>query len=329
VELAAVLRDAVLTGERSGKLWIAAARAVVLLYQIGREDLGGSMLELLLSTTYSGVDNEPEVRARLHSACAKRAQYEGDLGAFLEHRQAAADDLAQAGDLRNACVERANVGFALLELGSYAEAEQALRDSLAAAERLDLRTGRAAACQNLGFALAHLGALDEALRIERQAVAQFAAQGNRRMEGGSRIYLAEILERLGELEDAEREARTAAELLVVALPLRPYALAMQALMLLRLKRVQEAREVVQEAIDLVAALGNATEDEAQVFLVYAEVLEATWSHADARAVIASARSRLLARAARIQDSARRESFLQNVPAHARTLALAAAWKKPA
>jgi tetratricopeptide (TPR) repeat protein len=326
VELAAVLHDAVLAGERSGKLWIAAARSVVHLYQIGREDLGATMLDLLLSATYAGADLELEVRGRLRCACAKRAQHEGVLEAYLEHRQAAAADLEQAGDLRNACIERVNVGFALIELGSYAEAERALRDALAAAERLDLRTGRAAACQNLGFALAHLDALDEALRIERQAVAQFAAQGNRRMEGGSRIYLAEILERLGDLEDAEREARTAAELLFVAPPLRPYALAMQANMLLRLERVEEARDVAQLAVDLIAALGNVTEDEAQVFLVYAEILEATRDHAEARAVIASARSRLLARASRIRDAAWRKSFLQNVPAHARTLELATAWK---
>jgi tetratricopeptide (TPR) repeat protein len=325
LELAAVLRDAVLAGERSGPLWIAAARAVGHLYKIGRDDLGGSLLDLLQSVTYADAVHKPEIRGRLHAACAKRAQGEGDPAAFLELYRVAAAELEKAGDIRNACTERINAGYALLTLGAYREAEQTLRAALAAAERLNLRAGRAAAHHNLGLVLARLGSLDEALRIERQAIAQFAVQGNRRMEGGARIYLAAIHERLENFEDAEREAQAAIELLEAAPPLRPYALSMQAQVLLRTGRTSEALDVAQTAADLATPLGHNAEGEAHVFLVLAEALEATGAHGRALAVLVNSRERLLARAAKIGDVPLRESFLASVPEHARTLALVAAW----
>jgi hypothetical protein len=57
----------------------------------------------------------------------------------------------------------------------------------------------------------------------------------------------------------------------------------------------------------------------------AETLDASGEHASARAAMAAARARLFVRAARIADPARRASFLERVPEHARILELARAW----
>jgi eukaryotic-like serine/threonine-protein kinase len=325
VELAAVVRDAVLAGERSQQLWIAAARLGRYLYAAGRDDLGEGLLDLLESAHYPAADEDAAIRGELLAARARCAANAGNFEVSLNELGEAAAEFERAGDGRSACLTRVAVGSALVDLGSYAEAEAALRAELGVAERHNLRDGRAAAHHSLGIALAGAGALDEALRAERQAIAHFAAQGNRRMEGRSRVSLADIHERLGELDDAEREARAAVELLESSPQLRPYALATQASVLLRAGRVAEALTIACEASALIAPPAVVTEGEAQVTLVHAEALDATRSREVALAVIETGRARLLARAARIADAELRASFLAAIPAHARTLSLCEAW----
>ena len=104
--------------------------------------------------------------------------FTGDAGAYLESEQAAAAAFERAGDLRNTCVQRGNVGYACLEIGAYAEAERALRDALDQATRLGLANVAATVQHNLGRALMMRGALDEALRVESDAFEAFA--GGRR-----------------------------------------------------------------------------------------------------------------------------------------------------
>jgi hypothetical protein len=58
----------------------------------------------------------------------------------------------------------------------------------------------------------------------------------------------------------------------------------------------------------------------RLYLVRAEALQATGG--DASAAIAAARDRVLAGAARIEDSELRQSFLEGIRVNARTLALA-------
>ncbi len=67
------------------------------------------------------------------------------------------------------------------------------------------------------------------------------------------------------------------------------------------------------------------EGEAAARLAHAEALRARGRFADASASIEEARTRILERAGRISDPAWRKSFLEAIPDHARTLALAASW----
>ena len=69
--------------------------------------------------------------------------------------------------------------------------------------------------------------------------------------------------------------------------------------------------------------GGVEEGAAQIRLAFVESLEATGQAERARAALVAARAWLLERAGRISDERFRQSFLENVPEHARTLALAA------
>ncbi|HMJ16451.1 MAG TPA: protein kinase [Polyangiaceae bacterium] len=103
------------------------------------------------------------------------------------------------------------------------------------------------------------------------------------------------------------------------------ALCVQARTLLALKRFDEAGARAEEALRLLPSLQTPDEFEGVVHLVLAEALQAKGDLSGAETAIASARERLLARAALIDDLSFRESFLRNVPENARTLELAAAW----
>ncbi len=178
-------------------------------------------------------------------------------------------------------------------------------------------TGR----HNLGFALGRLGRLDEARRVEAEAVEAFRARGDRRMEGASRTYLARILLLACDLDGAESEARAALTLLESLPPLRPAALATLAEVLRTRGQPDQALATAREA----AAGVDIEEGETLVRLALARALDESGDRAAARAAIATARDRLLGRAAKIRDPAAREKMLRNDPERVETLALAAAW----
>jgi tetratricopeptide (TPR) repeat protein len=248
----------------------------------------------------------------------------GDAGAGLESMAEAMTAFMQAGDRRNACVARTNLGFLYSELGLFGEAEEALQAALSLAERLELRDTIASVMQNLGLVLARRGQLEPARSMQEAAILRFEGLGSPRLEGVGRIYLAQILVLAGDLEAGEREARTAAELLKSAPPLRAYALASHGLALLRLGRTEEALGAACDALSLLESVG-AEEGESLVRLIYAEALGASGRQAEAAEAIAEARRKLLERAAKISDAAWRERFLRRVPDNVRTLELAQRW----
>ena len=77
------------------------------------------------------------------------------------------------------------------------------------------------------------------------------------------------------------------------------------------------------AAALLEDLGGTHEGEAFIRLEHAQVIAAAGG--DGRDAIVAARARLLDRASRIADPAVRSTFLSNVPEHALTIELAAAW----
>ena len=306
-------------GAASAQLICLAECAAALLY-CGRYAEADAVISRLRRVAPDPSALEAPVAAALYHLAAVRASYAGDQGAGLESLEAELGALESAGDRRNACAARSNLGLVFAQLGDFESAEETLRAALSAAERMGLSELAASAMHNLGRALAHLGKLDDARRYEERGIEASRRLGDPRGEGSAHTYLAEIALRAGDLEEAERAARVAADLLRAAPPLRASALAMGARILLRAHRVPEALDLAREAYALLETLGAIEEDEALVRLVYAEALGAAGDRREAALIAAAARERLLQRAAKIVDTAWRERFLA-APDHAKTLAL--------
>jgi tetratricopeptide (TPR) repeat protein len=266
----------------------------------------------------------PQVAATIEFLRAIRAAYTGDLAACLEGFEASLAAFERAGDRRNACGLRSNLGFAFAELGDFVGAEEALRAAHATADRMGLTDVAMSALHTLGHVLAHGNQLIEARRIEQRAVEGFRALGDPRMEGVSRMYLAKIAFLSSDLDEAEREARAAAAALEVAPPLRAVALAMLARVLIGRASHAEAIAVAADAHAILESLGGIEEGESLVRLVYAEAFAANGDTAAFARAIEAARARVMARAAKIGDDAWRDRFLEGVPDNARTLTLARA-----
>jgi serine/threonine protein kinase/tetratricopeptide (TPR) repeat protein len=304
---------------------IAMTRPAFYLLFAGRHDLHEALLDG--AAGYSLGTGDPGVVAQVAAARSARALLEGDVGGYLRFVEASRASSIEAGDLRGAVTRALNVGYAQMQVGAYAEAERALSEGLVEAERMGLKSARPYARHNLGLALARLGRLDEARAAEEEAVAAFRASGDRRLEAASRSYLATILLLGGSLDRAAEEAGAVAGDPRAAPALRACALATLADVRLRERRAPEALEAAREAHAILASLGGLEEGEALIRLVWAEALEAE-DAAAARAAIAEARERLLARAAKIADPALRQSFLERVPENALTLLLAERWIAP-
>jgi tetratricopeptide (TPR) repeat protein len=262
---------------------------------------------------------EPALLGRIYRLRAYRALCEGDPAMYLTLMEEAARSFELAGDLRSACLQRSNVGFANLEVGNFSRAKEALSSALATAERLGVNHTIAAIKHNLGMALARTGDIEAGLAVEREAAVAFAALGDLRLEGIARIYLATILEISGDFLKAEGQAASAAVLLAASKPLRAYALSALARARLARGAGELAIGPATEAMGILDAVGSIEEGESLVRLAYAEALAATGDREGAHRALEAARARLLERASRISDPEQRRSFLQNVPENARTL----------
>jgi eukaryotic-like serine/threonine-protein kinase len=271
------------------------------------------------------IDDDPAVIGQVQVARSKMSQIAGDVSGYLELMEAARASFERAGNLREACVQALNVGYAYMQLGAYNEAERVLREALLEAERLSLSSARSSGKHNLGLALARQGKLEEGRAVEEEAVGLARTHANRRLEFASRIYLAFILTLAGDPYRAAEEARAVADEPTVMRSMQAYALAALAEAYGAEGRTQEALSAAQEAIALLVSLGGIEEGETLIRLTYAEALDAALARDASRLALKEARDRLLTRAAKIADPALRQSFLERVPENARTLARAREW----
>jgi eukaryotic-like serine/threonine-protein kinase len=268
----------------------------------------------------------PQARGLVHQVRALRASAAGDLGRCLSGFESALQAFEQAGDLRNALAVRTNLGYVYCELGDFQRAEAALRQALGAADRLGLHDVTAAVLHNLGRVLGLRGELVEAEALERRAIDDFKKQGDPRLEGAARTYLAEILIAGGNYAAAEDEAAVAIAMLAVAPSLQVAALGVASRARLGRADADGALAAGQAAHDALTRLGEIEEGESMVRLAHAEALEQTGARDGARAALAVAHQRLLARAERIEEPAWRQRFLHSVPVNARILTLVEEWR---
>ena len=269
--------------------------------------------------------DDPEARASIHQWLGMRAHFEGHPSRFRREIALSIASFDEAGDLRRACLQRVNAAFASLELGAYADAADVARRASSDARRLGLLSVAGAAASTLGAALSRLGDLPAARAALEEARPALLTQGNARAEGSLLCYLAATHQRAGDLPAAETEARRALLVLADTPLLLPWARALLGSILLAAARPAEALEQARQGHDDLEAQGQLEEGEAVVRLAYAEALAAVGEHSNAGVALTAARTRLLFRAARIDDPEARRSFLENVEENARTLALAGRW----
>ncbi|HVK63249.1 MAG TPA: protein kinase [Polyangium sp.] len=295
-----------------------------LLLQAGRTERAARVSERALALASGVRDLEPYAVGRIGQLRAFRALHEGDLSGARRGYVRSMALFESAGHVRQACVERINLGHVCAELGDLDRAEEVLSTCLSAAQRMRLGTVEAACHLNLARVLSERGRLAEASIAAARAEEQGRAHGGHRIAGAAEVHRAGIAYRRGDFVEAEALSRKAEATLSNVPPLRAGAMASRARALVALGRVEEALVEARRANAIVES-GKREAFEKLVRLVHAEVLWAAGAKGEARAAIEKARAEILRSADRIGEPVLRRSFLENVEVHARTIALAAAW----
>nr|WP_275939257.1 serine/threonine-protein kinase [Polyangium spumosum] len=300
---------------------VSCCRLVLFAVRLGQVRLAERSLEQALRHAGRPGDAGPFVAAWLNVARGELSLHRGDLTAYLQRVQSAAELFTSASDLRNSCLQRANVGNALLLLGAYEQAVTVLRESIGVAEPMQLALV-AGAKANLGLALAYIGGLDEGIVMTNEALGQFRKQRNARAEATALVYLSRMhvmKKRLGEAAVMAEEAARLAE----GIPaVRAHALAMQASIELANQRASVALDRASQAMDILKGLSGVEEGESLIRLAHAAALQATGRTSDAKRRVEEARAGLMTKAKRIGDERWRQVFLQNDPDNAQLMRLA-------
>jgi tetratricopeptide (TPR) repeat protein len=264
----------------------------------------------------------PDLAADVEVARAMAAMQREDFEAYLRHSEARRDAHRAAGDVRGFCEASNSLGFACLIVGSDALGEAVLREGIEAAERLGLRREAAACRSNLSLILLRRGQLDDALAEVRTALTSVRELGESSLLTSAELDYAEILLVRGELDTAEEAARTAHAHAERSPTHHVYAAAVLASVLLPKKKLEEALVLAEWAYGRRAELLLRDAADLQIDLAYGRALHAVGREAEADRVLAEARDKVLARAARFADPTLRASFLR-VPENAEVLAFVA------
>jgi tetratricopeptide (TPR) repeat protein len=305
---------------------VALTRAACVLMQAGNYPSADDLLRTIdAAFENSRKDEDPLAVAHVYRTRAYRAHVGGDAASALSLYNVAIANFERAGDTRAACRHLVSAASTCIELGAYAEAERALSDSLASAERMGLSGVTASSWHHQAMLHARLGEPQRAIERADASIHAFSAQGDRRMEGAAHLYRALFLAMDSRYDVAEQETLSAIDAFTLAPPLRAYALAVLGRIRLDTSATRAAEPPAREAIDILDALGGIEEGESYVRLTFAEALEARGDREAAREAIATARVRVLERAATIHDPAWKKSFLEGVLENARTLTLAREW----
>jgi len=241
----------------------------------------------------------------------------------LGHAEAARASFLEANHRQNARLAQLMMGMNLWFLGALEQAERELRGAVEEGAFFGPSAARHLFC--LAGTLADRGAFAEAHEVVSRMIEAWQAQGLRVQESQGRGSLAHVLFRRGELAAAEREAHAALERLSFLSVDKLAAMATLAAALLAQGRAAEALAAAAAAMTHYEALGAFGFRGAFARLVHAEALEATGDHVGACLALSTARGRLRILAARIGDLTVRRGFLEDLPDHARTLALARQW----
>ena len=324
-DLVATLSTADPEPEAEGSWLVAWVTVAEKLFALLRRDRAEELLRQVEAWEARCSVRHAAALARISFVRALQALHAGRAISYLKHATAAIAHNEAAGDIRNACLQRVNLGGAYIELGGYSKAEALLRCSLSEAEQMNMSIIAAYARLFLATVLKARREVGEARSLVESAAAYFCGTNSLQQGGYAIAVQASILMLSGALEEAEEVARKALDLLENFPSPRTYALGNLASVLLARGSVEGALRAAREAMELLEKDIPVHGGQAFVWLVYAEALHAAGHLSEARSVIAKARDRVLKMAPDESEPAWRASYLENVWENARTLELARAW----
>ncbi|HEX3478549.1 MAG TPA: protein kinase [Kofleriaceae bacterium] len=317
------LREVNPAPEAMGRMALAYLTGISILDSSGQVPVGTALEERFFAVVGATGEREPLARFWRNIATGMRASYaHEDPWSALQHCDSLQTIFDAIGGERVFLNMQLFRGMNLWYLGAFATAERLLEGIEAADETLGVASSLRRF--HLAWLLADRGALGEA-RALATGLSEYGCEHHLPLEEGrGRWVLGEILRRAGDFEGAERQLPAALE---IAVPLElPGVLGTLSALRLAQGRAREALVAAEDAVARCAAMGGCGMFRgAFVRLAHAEALHATGARDAARGAIAEARARLFTIAERIADPDYQRSFLDNVPEHARTLALASVW----
>jgi tetratricopeptide (TPR) repeat protein len=288
-------------------------------FQTGRGAWG---VHLLGQATASGSANlQGRAHMSLSFARANLALTRGNLIAALEAFRTCISESKLSGCLRGGDSAQVSLGFILSELGLHGAAEEPLLEGIGVAKRLGSLAMVASGLQNLGLSYLRRARFEDAERTLRESVTILERTQDGRLAATAPMYLAWNATEQGNAILALALAREALARGAENVTTHGIALATVARVHLLGSEVSEALQAAEQAMQLMRE-HQLLEHVALIHLAYCEALLANGCVAQAQAAMQSAHSWLSERAALLDDLAMRESFLTNVPEHARIMQLA-------
>lgn len=313
--------DALLTcaGDAPDGLYVVALAHIATQLASGGRHEKARAVETLIQDMLPGASVDLRVIAAVTHMKSYLAFFDDALDRACDLMLETAERWRTLGNDRGWLMELANAGYAHLQLGEYARAAETLRTAADGAERASADHLVWASKINLALALAHGSRIAEARALCEDILAN---PGPRRQEAHVRAYMAWILLLAGATEEALGHAERGLEVAEQLVNIQPLILAVKARALLKHGSTAGAYHAASAGMMAFDSLGAMEGGEGFLRLVHAEALLAMGHEDEAHGAITAANERLISRAARIADPQRRESFLEHVPEHARTLELA-------
>ncbi|MDI1446063.1 serine/threonine-protein kinase [Polyangium sp. 6x1] len=267
-----------------------------------------------------------DIRERCHAfqtrACHLMLLELDPWEALVLFRKVAAGFL-EVGDLRHLVFTHCGAALMLTWMGQREKAEALAREARTLAQRVGDPLMSAQVTSTMQWILMMLGGerdAEELARLARESIDLYPA--STLFARFARGCLASALLHEGDLAGAEAEAREAREALSTMPSYRLPASTFLVTSLLRQGRAAEAREIAEQELARLSAQGCMGITESRLRLAVVEARMATGDIEATRGALGVAREGLLSTAARIEDPEFRRSFLEDVPVHRRTLALA-------
>lgn len=300
-------------------LVVASCKLGLALHRAGWPEHVETVLSQLQPEAFEVAQENGPVRGWLCMLRGALAVQTGDQVQGLQMLEEAKEAFAASGDSRFACLVQSDIGQARMDLGEFELARELLQQALVEAERLGIYV-EVTARLRLGAVCGRLGDHDEGLDLARAALEASQRAGDWCATYQAHVVLSDILAAQGDLRAAEIHARSAVD--SASPSTRAHASALGTLSLVLADRPMEALLAAAQAMEMLQAVGGATEGEARIRLGHAFALRALGHNGPAKQAIETAYRRVLARAKHIEDDDARDRFLHRVKEHAATLDLA-------